>query len=69
MAALCLYLGLQPTPLMRSIEAPIAQTVHLVQSAGGVQDMPVVEDAARTHADEATDEPAHETDHTTEGDH
>ena len=69
LAALCLYLGLQPTPLMRSIEAPIAQTVHLVQSAGGVQDMPVVEDAARTHADEATDEPSHETDHTTEGDH
>lgn len=39
LAALCLYLGLQPTPLMRSMESPINATVRLVQSANGVGDV------------------------------
>jgi len=39
LAGLCLYLGLQPTPLMRSIEAPIKMTVRLVQSANGISEI------------------------------
>jgi hypothetical protein len=33
LAALCLYLGVQPSPLIRSIEDPINQTVRLVRGA------------------------------------
>ncbi|HZW08847.1 MAG TPA: NADH-quinone oxidoreductase subunit M [Phycisphaerales bacterium] len=35
LAALCLVLGLYPTPLIRSIEAPIRDTVLLVQRGAG----------------------------------
>ncbi|MBK7404083.1 MAG: NADH-quinone oxidoreductase subunit M [Phycisphaerales bacterium] len=35
LAALCLGLGLFPTPLMNSIAEPISQTVRLVQAASG----------------------------------
>ncbi|MFG0260220.1 MAG: hypothetical protein ACF8LK_07680, partial [Phycisphaerales bacterium JB041] len=36
LGALCLYLGLQPTPLMKSIESPINTTVRIVQLVNGV---------------------------------
>lgn len=58
LAALCLYLGVQPAPLMRSIEAPINQTVQVVRSAG--QEQPTEPGAARTQpaAEHSADEGA-----------
>ena len=39
LAALCLYLGLQPTPLMKTIEDPINQTVRLVRGGAGAVEL------------------------------
>ena len=53
LAALCLYLGVQPSPLMRSIAAPVNQTVHLVRMGAGAAEMPVAParpEAAGEHA-------------------
>ena len=47
LAALCLFLGLYPTPLMRSIEAPVNESVRMVQSAAGVSEEPAAEHAMR----------------------
>lgn len=58
LGALCLYLGLQPTPLMRTLESPINTTVNIVQKANGVSDdRPVVLDRPRTHDDDHDEAP------------
>ena len=66
LAVLCLYLGLQPTPLMRSIEAPIALTVQLVRSAGGVAEAGADPSQVQEADHMPSDDHSHETDHTTE---
>lgn len=49
LGALCLYLGLQPTPLMKSIESPINTTVRIVQLVNGIDE--TRPPAAGLHAD------------------
>ena len=59
LAAACLYLGLQPTPLMKSIEGPIRQTVRLVQSNSGIEGATMVPvQHAEPGGHDAAEEPA-----------
>lgn len=57
LAALCLYLGLQPSPLMRSIASPINSTVQLVRGASEAPPSPPLMGAPA--GDLAGDVPAH----------
>ncbi|MCC7389520.1 MAG: NADH-quinone oxidoreductase subunit M [Phycisphaerales bacterium] len=62
LAALCLYLGLQPTPLMKTLEAPINDTVSLVR---GSVERPDHNGAAPVHHEPAAGDEegaGHETD-------